>query len=407
MTPPNIRDAIIDPLYEPFKQYKNLILAWSTGVGKSFAAISLQKTLPNPKTYIVVAETSHINGWKAEYKKHNVEYLLENTEIFCYHSLHKYVNKKVDLIILDEFHHISDARFDSLSTIKVEYKVSLSATITKEDTDKIYNLWGRYKISKVDLAKAVTMGILTEPELIFLGLELDNTLKTETIEIKKGKPVRTINLDYSMRKNIASLTNCIINLQCTEQEKYTYLTDTVERLKRSFFTNRNEYIKQQWLMSGSERKRYLGSLKTEYIRTLANELKGSKFICFCGSIEQAEALSPNFIHSKQPVKLQKQILEDFNANKFSSLYAIGKLKEGSNLNDIETGIIGQLDNQTRSFIQKVGRILRNKVDPKVYILYFKDTQDQIYVETATLQTNNDFITYEIFDRYITVNKGRL
>ena len=83
----------------------NLCLEFSTGVGKTLNAINLQNIMTNElsrRTYVCVAEIAHIQNWKDEYVKHGYEHLLSNTDIFCYASLKKYINRNnCDLLILD------------------------------------------------------------------------------------------------------------------------------------------------------------------------------------------------------------------------------------------------------------------------------------------------------------------
>ena len=68
------------------------------------------------------------------------------------------------------------------------------------------------------------------------------------------------------------------------------------------------------------------------------------------------------------------------------------LKEGMNLNNIEVGIICQLDNSLRYFSQTHGRILRSEL-PEQYVLYVKNTQDEVYVTTALDGFNMDYVKF--------------
>lgn len=62
-----------------------------------------------------------------------------------------------------------------------------------------------------------------------------------------------------------------------------------------------------------------------------------------------------------------------------------------NLVDIEAGVIIQLDNVERAFIQKFGRTLRAD-SPKQYIFYYKNTRDEDYLQNVYEEINNDYIT---------------
>ena len=47
-----------------------------------------------------------------------------------------------------------------------------------------------------------------------------------------------------------------------------------------YMRSRQEYLKVKWLI-GSERKRFLGNIKTEEVKLLLNTLKTKRYICFC------------------------------------------------------------------------------------------------------------------------------
>jgi superfamily II DNA or RNA helicase len=57
------------------------------------------------------------------------------------------------------------------------------------------------------------------------------------------------------------------------------------------------------------------------------------------------------------------------------------ITEGMNLTDIQMGIITQLDGKERLFVQKIGRVLRAD-SPKAVIFYYKNTQDEKYLNNA-------------------------
>lgn len=369
------------------EKYNNLLLSWATGVGKSLAAILVQEQMKAAKTYIFVAETAHILNWEEEYIKHNKLNLLNNTTIVCYDSLHKYVNTKVDLIINDECHHITDLRGDYLKTISTKKVLNLSATTTYIEKERLEYLWGSLKVHTISLNSAIQESILIKPTIYIIPLQLDNVQRNETIIVSKNKsPTSEITCLYPQRNAVIKNPNnsaAKIIIKATQKEKYDYLTEQIDVWKYKYMTSRVEYIKIKWLKAGSDRKNYLSSLKTPYINIVVNKIKTQKFICFCGSIEQATLLGgKHVIHSKLSKKERNLVLLDFKNSKINSIFAINMLKEGVNLSGIETGIISQLDGFERSFIQKSGRALRNETNPSIYVLYFEDTQDQKYLTEA-------------------------
>jgi superfamily II DNA or RNA helicase len=372
------RQLIKSKCEELFDNHRASILELSTGVGKSFQSINFQSLMGLPLTYICVAETAHIQNWIDEYIKHGFEHLLERTKIFCYASLRKYKNKSCDLLILDEMPHaLSEIRMEILSTIKCAKVIGLSATITDQDKINFKSIFGDYGIYTITMEEAIEMEILPKPKVCLIPLKLDNSKKSETIEFKRGRNINEIHCDYLQRntyiyaKNKYPTLNLIIH--CTQQEKYNYLEANYEKARI--------YKRSGWLRHGGIRKKFLSDCKTDKLMEITQnlELIEKRFICFCGSIEQAEILGKdNCIHSKKEVK---SIIHKFQSKEINSLYAIKMLTEGQNLEGIEAGIIGQLDGTERPFVQRNGRMLRAEF-PEIYVLYFQNTKDEDYLQNV-------------------------
>jgi len=380
------RQLIKSKCEELFDNYKAILLIFATGVGKSFNAINLQQRVNAKKTFICVAEISHIKNWQDEYIKHGFEELLKSTEIFCYASLKKYRNKSCDILILDEAHHLTSDRIDTIKTIPRKATIGLSATMSDENQYDFALASGGHKSYIITMEEAIEMEILPKPKVYLIGLELDNSNKSETINFKRGKNIKEIHCDYLQRntyiyaKSKYPTLNLIIH--CTQKEKYDYIDAEYNRAAM--------YKRTGWLRYGGVRKKYLSDCKTNKIKELCESIKDKRFICFCGSIEQAEEVnSINCIHSK---KESTKIINAFNSKQINSIYAVKKLVEGMNLTDIQAAIIGQLDGTERPFIQMTGRSLRAEF-PEVYVLFFKDTKDIDYLENVTNNIPQEYINY--------------
>ena len=184
-------------------------------------------------------------------------------------------------------------------------------------------------------------------------------------------------------------------IHCSEVEKYNELNSDFEYWKRQSLINPgNIALKNKWLQIGSQRKRFLGELKTPAAHKLIQSLpKDTRFMCFCTSVLQAEVLGGrNCIHSNK--KGNQKIIDDFNDKKTSSLYAVNMGQEGLNLKDIEVGIIVQLDGEERGWIQKSGRIYRAE-HPVIYVLYVKDTRDEDFYRNAIYGINPKYIKEKV------------
>lgn len=376
--------------------YDRLLFTWSTGVGKSKAFIMIQQELKPRHTVIVVAERAHIKNWKAEYVKWGAEDLLSSTDIFCYASLKNHTADSCDLLCLDEAHHISPARSDMLITIHTKKVIALTATMNLERRTLLENTFGRFKVFNVSLREAIKKDILPVPQIHVIPLELDSQNPTETYVISKGQKTRRVSRGCTfsqMDSFLRSYSAITLTVRCTPLQKYGLICKDMDSAKNLFMVTGQNWAKLKWLNMGSIRKRFIAEQKTARAKALLNTVRGHRFICFCGSIQQANALGgkTDVIHSK---KSDSQLtIDKFNEKKIDSLFAVNMLQEGQNLKDIEIGVLVQLDGEPRSFIQRMGRILRAE-NPVVYILYLKGTRDREFLETALECVDKSYITYE-------------
>lgn len=380
------RDEIQEKAVHLISLNDRLLLSWATGVGKTFAFIKMQEFLNAQETWIVVAEVAHIKNWENEYKKHNKEHLLLKTKIFCYASLKNNLNKKIDLLCLDEGHHAaSELRLDHLSSITATKIVALTATLNADKKMSLEGLFGRFNTFSISLKQAIDWGIIPKPKIFIIPLELNQIDYNCTLEESWGKKEKRIIIKcnyldrWEYLKNKDKYPNVTLIMSCTEWQKNSHLDTKVTYWKNLYMRTRQEFQKVKWLLTGSERKRFLGNIKSDKVKPFIEKLNSKRFICFCTSIEQAEYLGGNnAIHSKMEEGNPANSIEFFNNGDIDSLYVVGMLQEGQNLNNIEAGIIIQLDNTDLPFIQKSGRSLRAK-EPILLVFYYKSTRDEEYL----------------------------
>ena len=386
------------------KRSNRVALQWCTGLGKSKIAIRMANYLADKEfeeygkplnVLLVVAEIAHKFNWKEEIDRWKLK--TDNVVMECYASLKKYRNSYWDLIIFDEAHHLgSDLRMDVLTELHAQNIILLSATLPDQVMQAVTEVFGEFVTSKVTLKEAIEWGILPQPKVYLIPLTLDSTYPNCTIIEEWGKKEKRVTYKckfherWEYLKNKDKYPNVTLEISCTQQQKYDYLSDQFEYWRSQFFRTRQEFIKNKWLQVGSKRKRFLGESKTQAVRLLLYKIQNRRFICFCTSIEQAELLGgKNAIHSKKDNSLD--IIDDFNTKKIDNLFAVGMLQEGQNLPNIEAGVIVQLDGQERAFVQKFGRSLR-ATDPIQFIFYYKDTKDTEYLKNVLEGINEEYIT---------------
>lgn len=351
---------------------ENTIIEFCTGFGKSLVAIQIIEKLGS-KWCIVIAESNHEQNWIDEFIKHNKQHLLPNITFLCYQSLKKHLNE--ENYIFDEVHNLkSDRRLEYLQDIKdnkLKNFIGLSATLTIPHKLIFQYILGHINIHKISLSTAIENNILPEPKIYFIGLELDNIKAIHKFHWTADKFV-----------------------MCTELDFYNKISARIEYFKLKFFNSHNTFDKNKWLKCANDRKKFLANTKTHYVKHLIKtKFQNKRLICFTGDIAQSEILSNGAsIHSKMHKSDIKALILAFNEGNVNHLYTTKMLKEGVNLNNIEVGIIVQLDNNLRYFSQITGRTMR-ALAPEQYVFYVKDTQDEIYVKTAIEGFNEEYIQF--------------
>jgi superfamily II DNA or RNA helicase len=344
----------------------------------------------------VVSERAHIDNWIEEYYKIGKEHLLENTQIFCYASLKNYVSTKVGLLGLDEVHHSSELRLNYLETIKAEKVVGMTATINLDVELALKRTFGAFKKSVITLTNAIENGWVQDPRIILIPLSLRTEIRTQVHPFKRGKykGAKTIRCIYPDRFRYMKFPNVNLEIECSERERYELLSSTVDYYSGKYRDDPSAANALKLKRAGLIRKNYLSELKTEYVHQFINsdELIDKKYICFCGSITQAEMLGGEYVlHSK--LSNPERILAQFKEGVINKLFTVKMLKEGVNIPNIHSCIITQLDSKERDFIQKVGRALRNPNDPMVYVFFFKDTKDEDYLATALQAIDGKYVQW--------------
>ncbi len=368
---------------ELFKDSGAILLNWATGFGKTLASLKLLGE--DDKIIVLCQELGHITNWQRELKKHGLEL---DIEFHTYASMHKVEGSGYNLI-LDECHWcLSDLRLENLCAMKYNKIVLLSASMEDDDIDKISVCIDDLIVHTISLQEAIDGGVLPEPEIIVLEIELDNSIKQCLHYKKKGEGGQIFTCTYGnyfkVLKNAKKYKNYYIVCNCTEKQKYDLLASEAD-----FFKKKAYYNDKLWTLYNHkklEMKRFISERKTPHAEEVMSKLN-SRHIVFASSIFQAEQLSDECIHSKNHEKVNEQIIDDFNKYKTNKLVTVQKLRESANLVDIEEGLIVQIDNKLRSPIQMVGRILRGST-PVVYILCVVNTTDDAYVRTHLKNLNH-------------------
>ena len=151
------------------------------------------------------------------------------------------------------------------------------------------------------------------------------------------------------------------------------------------------FLQMRQKLLGNQRKTLLGECKTDYTKRLLKHLGNKKCICFSTNVEQGESFGgEQIVSSKQTSKKNEGIIRNFNDATSGKLFAVGMLREGTNLNGIQCGVIVQLGNKEREFIQKFGRTLRAD-SPVQHLIVMDGTKDVDYFFSSINDIDANYI----------------
>ena len=344
---------------------KRLVCQWATGTGKSRVALQFITEHPGMKTLILVPEQNNIENWKREFIKFTVP--LDNVEIACYASFHKYKDLSFDFICFDEVPHIDTSKRRAIcDTVKGEYILALGAVITDDELLALENVYGKFFISTINLDYAIKNNLLPIPVVYILHMELDN---------------QSMKYWYNGERHTArGIYNCIVRKIQNAVDAYNH--------------NASDRNKRKMLSYGNERKRFLGEMKQGAIAKICSELdkKNKRYICFCSSINQTIEVGGDERSFTSKSQRSMKHLERFNSGELNSLFVVGKCIEGENLKDVDCGVIGQIGGTKRITVQEIGRILRSD-NPVIYVPVFDDTKDDGFLYTLTSSIPEKYIQH--------------
>ena len=330
----------------------------ATGTGKTKLSIDLVNHLcdtqfqdKQPTMLLLVAKRVHKQTWQEEFDKWGG--IKAKVTMECYESLKNHTGETFDFIVLDEVHHVkSEARLLMLGSLKFKYMIGLSATIPIS-----LKKYLRYKFKSqfvsCDIIEAIEDDILPEPEILLFPLKLDNRNYTETWEINpkaKGPVVRGSYRDiwkYKKQKVHAILS-------CTQRQKLMELNSLIEWEKGLFMRTRSKGMEAIWLHHCGERLAFLASCKNTVVNNILKLLKNYRTITFCKTIEQAEQLGKNCIHSKNADA--DDTYNRFNSKKIKHITAVNILNENANLVDCKYAIFANLSSSDVIIPQRLGKL---------------------------------------------------
>lgn len=372
-------------------QKKNLLIQWPTGSGKSRCALEIVKeNILNhnlfPDILIVIPKVVLINNWKDEIKKWLGSEELDAFTFTTYVSFFKHMDKKWDAIIFDECHHFTDRCKEAFQPALADRVIALSATVRREPKrrlcESIPDLW----FHRISARKAIDDAVLPDPHVFLIPLDLSK-VKGEFIYTKNPKGVGSFRVSYEGRWPYIK-RNERIDIVCTAQQCHSLFCNDVEYWEKRFKRFQNPWERNKWLRAAGERLKWLSNIKTGLVKDILKQLSECRTLTFCSSIEQAEELGSNTIHSKTKEGVNN--LRKFNEGVENHITSVNVLNEGMNLTSCQVGIFAGLTASETAQLQKLGRLLRHK-KPLLILPYFINTRDEEIVNEMKINYNPSLV----------------
>lgn len=375
----------------------NGVIEAYTGFGKGKIGrdiIERIKTkIPDSKILILVPSLHLKASWEESVKQYsNVEVFVLNTYTISMAN----VIKTVDLLLIDEVHHVlgSESKFFStaLEKTNAKYKIGLSAKLNDSQI-KVLEENG-IKISyKIELIDGIKLGLVPRFKIFNIGVDFTDTEKIEyykwekittdcnnkwqPIKSRSGMNLYDIALWYATKKEkFQTWSTPICKLAGVEDKNKQFnipRTDFINILADFLDITYNELSQILYFYNKciTEKEKIIRNSITkiqiakEFIET--NEKKSIIFapndINISNKILTFSNHSDTIAYNSSVSKAKKKkILDTFKNGGFRNLLTIKALDEGYDVPDIEVGLILQIVGQTGNNIQRLGRILRYDVN---------------------------------------------
>lgn len=358
------------------------LLAMCTGSGKSKIAVDVVRTLMEPESrvttpkilLVVPTEKLRDNNWEQEFDKWGAILEYQVLERSCYASIHKYKNEIFDLVIMDESHSITEHNSQFFTSNSVRTLLALSATPpdakAKEGTDvEKVKLFKQFRI-KTDfyypLDQARKDGLVANYEIWVVQTNLDNTDKY----IEAGPKAKRF---YQ-----------------TELERYKFLSKMIQKfaIMKNYVMVKVKSLERMRLIANSKEK-------LDVCKRLLEKCKGNRILVFGGSIDQIEKLMPGQVYHSKSGKPGHAYLAQFMAEEVDVCGTVAAANEGLNIPNLDIGLIAQISSDSRSLVQRIGRIIRFRPNHTsyIFIVIAAGTQDEKWLEAAFEGMDKSLIKY--------------
>lgn len=357
-----------------------------TGLGKTFIALHALYTMPrDDKTHVFLAEVKdREKDLMADILKYNIIFKRNvlkdyNLEFYCYQTVYKWKNKNFGLVIADEIHDsLSPSYVQFYNNNKYDAILGLSATIKK---DIIYAADDGSTYTKGDLLNRIA------PICFKYNLkqaEIDSTTRKLNIHV--------IQTSLNDTEKVIKAGNAKKRFLQTETAAYNYWDN---QFKRALFII-DEDTKTRMIATASRKRKdiiYNSLGKIDATKKLVKYLTNNKTLLFGNSIDSLLKITKNVVSSRNKDDVNDEIRDKFNKSNKGLIGSFKKLKQGANIEGLDSVILMSYYGVALDWIQRIGRLRDNGEEGDVYILLTKNTQEEIWFNNMLQDFNKDNIKY--------------
>ena len=288
----------------------------------------------------------------AEFETWKAKRYIKRLTTTTYKSLHKVVGF-YDMIILDEVQHLTENNATNLLSRDLD-RISIlgmTGTPTKhEDKQDLYSKLKLRSLYKIDLNKAVDIGLLADYKINVVTVPMESVEKT----VEAGRVGN--------------------KFMTTESSNYAYHSLNVEKAIGG--------PPNRLMFAILARMRMIKNSPTKFkVAThLLDRLYGRKLI-FASTIKQAEGLSKYTYHSKT----NGDDLRDFKSGKINNLALVNAGGTGHTYKDVKHLVLVQADSDKNGLTsQKIARTLlsQGKYKATIWIVCLLGTQDEKWIAST-------------------------
>ena len=344
-----LRDKRQQEFADEWLKFKFGILYLCPRFGKIFTTINILETYPKDIDILISYPDKEIkNSWETDFKKRN--YKNKNITYTTHLSLHKFIDNKYDIVIIDEIHLLSEAQLQAAEAVMLtnEHILGLTGTLSANTREDLLFSLGLKVIANYPIETAIKEKVITDYKITIFRVPLDN-ITTGNFK----NPKRT-------EKKQFSALSWVINDKQRNGENTMFLRLARMRLIQSSVAKKNKTIQ------------------------ILNKFKDERILVFCGVTKIADALGIPAYHNK--VK-EKEIFQNFVDGKGKHLAVVKIGNSGVTYKPLNKIIINYFDSNGENLAQKINRCMGMEYDTPdkkahIYIISTDEKVEQRWLDKA-------------------------